>query len=592
MLNWLTQDEDGEVVEPSEVEGGDGFKVGSTVQRCTRGIWVWGRPKMITLQSGERVALLVLDTEGIGGLESDTQYDTRIFALATLLCSTLTYNSLGSIDENAISSLSFIANLTQSIKLRGPSQSTAEEGGPDSPAPDDGADDGGDAIEFHKFFPSFIWVLRDFALDLVDEEGYTISADQYLAHALAPQVGSFEKETLERNNIRRMLMAFFTERHAVPLVRPLHDEEQLQDVTKVALDDLRPEFLTGLADLKELIAATMRPKVMNDRPLSGSMYSALVQSYVDAINSDGVPTISTAWESVSAGECESAHKDALKHYATCLEGAAMPVLEHDVADLHASSLISAFTRFDSRAVGEASKGLREKLGVDCHTMYDAWCEKNIALSTSICQELLESIDKEVLLPLEEDSDKLADGGTTQLELHWTELVRRYKLAAKGPSIDSVLSDYTSLRWKQLTMKFEAAVTSAKEAELAELEKKATAAMASKRYAEAESEAQKKTVEAQVDELNTLRVERAKLQAESKAQQTRMSQFEEDMKAKQKQRSDAQSELEEAHEHESLMKGQLEGKDKEMEALKKANTEMEERIKMLESQPKGCGCVVA
>ena len=243
MLNWLTQDEDGEgVVEPSEVEGGDGFKVGSTVQRCTRGIWLWGRPKMITLQSGERVALLVLDTEGIGGLESDTQYDTRIFALATLLCSTLTYNSLGSIDENAISSLSFIANLTQSIKLRGPGQSTSEEDADspaffDAPAPDDGGDNGGDAMEFHKFFPSFIWVLRDFALDLVDEEGYSISADQYLAHALAPQVGSFEKETLERNNIRRMLTAFFTERHAVPLVRPLNDEEQLQDVTKVALGE-------------------------------------------------------------------------------------------------------------------------------------------------------------------------------------------------------------------------------------------------------------------------------------------------------------------------------------------------------------------
>ena len=30
-----------------------------------------------------------------------------------------------------------------------------------------------------------------------------------------------------------MLTAFFTERHAVPLVRPLNNEEQLQDVTKV-----------------------------------------------------------------------------------------------------------------------------------------------------------------------------------------------------------------------------------------------------------------------------------------------------------------------------------------------------------------------
>ena len=59
--------------------------------------------------------------------------------------------------------------------------------------------------------------------------------------------------------------------------------------------------------------------------------------------------------------------------------------------------------------------------------------------------------------------------------------------------------------------------------------------------EAESEAQKKTVEAQVDELNALRVERAKLQAESKAQQARLDQVEEQMKAKQQQRSDAMSE---------------------------------------------------
>ena len=49
--------------------------------------------------------------------------------------------------------------------------------GTDSPSPDgDGEGAGGgageDALEFHKFFPSFIWVLRDFALDLVDEEGY------------------------------------------------------------------------------------------------------------------------------------------------------------------------------------------------------------------------------------------------------------------------------------------------------------------------------------------------------------------------------------------------------------------------------------
>ena len=57
-------------------------------------------------------------SRGLGGLEADVHYDTRIFSLATLLCSTLVYNSLGSIDENAINNLSFVANLAQHIKVR------------------------------------------------------------------------------------------------------------------------------------------------------------------------------------------------------------------------------------------------------------------------------------------------------------------------------------------------------------------------------------------------------------------------------------------------------------------------------------------
>ncbi len=47
--------------------------------------------------------IVFLDTEGVGGLEADVDHDARVFALATLLCSSLVYNSLGSIDENTIS---------------------------------------------------------------------------------------------------------------------------------------------------------------------------------------------------------------------------------------------------------------------------------------------------------------------------------------------------------------------------------------------------------------------------------------------------------------------------------------------------------
>ena len=56
--------------------------------------------------------MLVLDTEGIGALDQDSNHDVRIFSLAILLSSYFIYNSVGSIDENALNSLSLVINLT------------------------------------------------------------------------------------------------------------------------------------------------------------------------------------------------------------------------------------------------------------------------------------------------------------------------------------------------------------------------------------------------------------------------------------------------------------------------------------------------
>ena len=98
--------------------GKAGFRTGHSVSRCTRGVWIYGRPTRATLGDGTQVAVVLLDTEGVGGLEADRRYDERIFALATLLSATLVYNSLGSIDENAIGQLSFRGPIVEARALR------------------------------------------------------------------------------------------------------------------------------------------------------------------------------------------------------------------------------------------------------------------------------------------------------------------------------------------------------------------------------------------------------------------------------------------------------------------------------------------
>jgi hypothetical protein len=96
----------------------DGFGVGPTVNPCTKGLWMWGRPLSGTTSEGESCSVLVIDSEGLGALDEDTNHDSRIFSLVILLSSCFVYNSVGSIDENAIQNLSLVVNLTKNIQIK------------------------------------------------------------------------------------------------------------------------------------------------------------------------------------------------------------------------------------------------------------------------------------------------------------------------------------------------------------------------------------------------------------------------------------------------------------------------------------------
>ncbi len=65
--------------------------------------------------AGSELNLIVIDTEGLGAYDEDENHDAKIFLLALLLSSLLIYNSVGTIDENALNSLSLVINLSKKI---------------------------------------------------------------------------------------------------------------------------------------------------------------------------------------------------------------------------------------------------------------------------------------------------------------------------------------------------------------------------------------------------------------------------------------------------------------------------------------------
>ncbi|KAF1776689.1 hypothetical protein PC129_g11674 [Phytophthora cactorum] len=402
MLNWL-------------LDRQSGFRVGPTIERCTRGIWLWGQPQRHTMANGEDVWVLMLDTEGMGGLEASQQYDARIFSLATLLCSKLIYNSQGSVDEKAISGLSFIANLAKHIKVS---------------AAGDGEDE--DVMQFHSFFPSFLWVVRDFTLELVDEDGDPISSSDYLERALADQPRT--PANMERNRIRAMMKDFFRDRDCVTLVRPVHDEAKLQQVDAMPIEELRPEFQQQLSHVKQIVYGdSLQPKMLQGKPLNGSMFAGLLQAYVAAINSGGVPVITSAWEGVTASECRKAMSAAAEAFKKSLAALDLPLDDEDLLEAIKDAEEHAVTQYRAAAIGDSAAKLEADLRKRMEDDKAACARNNAAQSKEMCDRLLQVLYAEQIQPklasASEDSGGFAD--MQQFSREWQDFRDAYLKKARG-----------------------------------------------------------------------------------------------------------------------------------------------------------------
>jgi hypothetical protein len=83
-----------------------------------------------------------------------------------------------------------------------------------------------------QYFPAFMWVLRDFSLQLIDGQGNKITQKTYLENSLKEQKGSSDYIE-KKNRIRRLIQHFFKERDCCTLVRPVEEESMLQKLDNV-----------------------------------------------------------------------------------------------------------------------------------------------------------------------------------------------------------------------------------------------------------------------------------------------------------------------------------------------------------------------
>jgi hypothetical protein len=239
---------------------GQGFGVGETVQACTRGIWLCTETMT---HNGKEV--LVLDTEGIDALDADSQHDVRIVAIAVLICSAFAYNSMSHLDEAAVQTLSLMTQIAQSLKGGG-----------------------------HT--PSLYWILRDFSLQMVDDQGKPLSNAEYLEQALQPPAGSDKCAT------RDAIRSVFETRHLVTLPRPQRGDSA-QRLDSKGSAGTTPKFERYLNILREHICDHVQNYAAGGVELKGSVYVEHVRNIVRLINEKGaIPRVEDTWTLLSRAQ--------------------------------------------------------------------------------------------------------------------------------------------------------------------------------------------------------------------------------------------------------------------------------------------------
>jgi hypothetical protein len=398
-----------------------GFSVGPSINPCTKGLWIWSKPIKGYSPDGTPLNVLIIDTEGIGATDEDQNHDSKIFTLGILLSSFFVYNSLNSIDENAIQNLSFIVNITRNIQLTSQREDV-------------------DPKDYAAFLPSFMWVIRDFSLQLKNPDGEAISAREYLEKCLESQKG-FSDSIEQKNKIRNLLRDFFKERDCVTLVRPLTDEENLQNLERMELSKLRPEFSEQVLNLRKKVLHKIKPKTLKGQVLNGEMFCNMMSSYVKAINSGAVPVIENAWSFMCKNECYKAMKNAIATYEKMMNEnfvKKMPLKEEDLMRLHKEAKEKALEEYTRFAIGNFIDEFLQKFKDDMRDKMSNYKTTNEKECERLCNAFISKHYAEIEKNLKQGAYK----NYTDYKMQIEEFINFYNdNAPQGPGRANYLNNF-------------------------------------------------------------------------------------------------------------------------------------------------------
>ncbi|KAM8926987.1 guanylate-binding protein 3-like [Pelodytes ibericus] len=400
----------------------DGFALGNTVQSKTKGIWMWCMPHPLK----PKHTLVLLDTEGLGDVEKgDSQNDAWIFSLAVLLSSTLVFNSVGTIDQHSMETLHYVTELTERIKCKSaPETADADE-----------------SAEFKRFFPNFIWCVRDFCLKL-EKDNKKITEDEYLQDALKLKHGMAKK--ISEYNLPRECISHYFRSHKCFLLPSPTSGSDLRRLEELTEDQLDAKFVEQANAFCSFVFKTSEPKTLPGRlTVTGTMLGTLLKSYVGSIQSGSVPCMENAVMTLTAIENTAAIRDGVASYEDEMTQGAkeFPTEQDEFMNLHSDCEKRAVEVFMKRSFKDDQRKYQAQLMSELNQKFERFSKYNEQASTTKCRAII----KDLSTSLEQrliNGDFCKPGGHVEFVKEKQRLVDDYKKAnGKGIKAKEILKEF-------------------------------------------------------------------------------------------------------------------------------------------------------
>ncbi|XP_077882788.1 guanylate-binding protein 7-like [Ictidomys tridecemlineatus] len=498
--------------------------------------------------------LVLLDTEGLGDVEKvDPKNDSWIFALAVLLSSLFVYNSMGNIDRIALEQLHYVTELTQLIRAKS------------DPTPDEVQD----SSEFVRFFPDFVWTVRDFMLEL-DLDGHPITEDEYLENALKLIKGN--NTNIQNSNMsRECIRYFFPKRKCFVFDRPTNDRSLLSHIDKVPQNQLEKNFQEQLKNFCSYVFTNAKTKTLRGGIIvTGNRLATLVETYVNDINKGTIPCLENAVTTLAQRENSAAVQKAADHYSEQMAQRVQFPTDtlQELLEVHTACEREAITVFMEHSFKDENQGFQKKLIETIERKKEALLLQIEEASVKYCQALLKQPSELLMQNISRGAFSIPGGHRLYLEAK-EKVELDYKLVPrKGVKAMEVLQSFL-----QSQSVIEKSILQSDEA-LTKAEKAIAAEKAKKEAAEKEQELLRQQQKEQQE----------KMEAQERSFQENVEQLKEKMERK---GENILREQEKVLEHKLKVQEELltEGFREKAEALNKEINQLKEEIKRSEEDNK-------